>query len=171
MADTEKDALKAAKDAEKAAKKAKQDRIKASKPKKEGTVLSRTGKSVKKFWKDFTGTIKKIVWPSRAQVLKSSAVVLVSIIVVGLVICGFDRGLTALFDFGTKQASELGSQLAGEETTLDAEATTDAANAETTTEAAADETTTEAAADETTTEAAEEETTEAAEEETTEEQN
>lgn len=171
MADTEKDALKAAKDAEKAAKKAKQDRIKASKPKKEGTVLSRTGKSVKKFWKDFTGTIKKIVWPSRAQVLKSSAVVLVSIIVVGLVIFGFDRGLTALFDFGTKQASELGSQLAGEETTLDAEATTDAANAETTTEAAADETTTEAAADETTTEAAEEETTEAAEEETTEEQN
>ena len=126
MADTEKDALKAAKDAEKAAKKAKQDRIKASKPKKEGTVLSRTGKSVKKFWKDFTGTVKKIVWPSRAQVLKSSAVVLVSIIVVGLVIFGFDRGLTALFDFGTKQASELGSQLAGEETTLDAEATTDA---------------------------------------------
>ena len=163
MADTEKDALKAAKDAEKAAKKAKQDRIKASKPKKEGTVLSRTGKSVKKFWKDFTGTIKKIVWPSRAQVLKSSAVVLVSIIVVGLVIFGFDRGLTALFDFGTKQASELGSQLSGEETTLDAEATTDAAGAEATTEATEEDTT--EAAEEDTTEAAEEETTEATEEE------
>jgi len=161
MADTEKDALKAAKDAEKAAKKAKQDRIKASKPKKEGTVLSRTGKSVKKFWKDFTGTVKKIVWPSRAQVLKSSAVVLVSIIVVGLVIFGFDRGLTALFDFGTKQASELGSQLAGEETTLDAEATTDAAGAETTTEAETTEEDTTDAAEENTTEAAEEESTEA----------
>ncbi len=161
MADTEKDALKAAKDAEKAAKKAKQDRIKASKPKKEGTVLSRTGKSVKKFWKDFTGTVKKIVWPSRAQVLKSSAVVLVSIIVVGLVIFGFDRGLTALFDFGTKQASELGSQLAGEETTLDAEATTDAAGAETTTEAETTEEDTTDAAEENTTEAAEEEATEA----------
>jgi len=161
MADTEKDALKAAKDAEKAAKKAKQDRIKASKPKKEGTVLSRTGKSVKKFWKDFTGTVKKIVWPSRAQVLKSSAVVLVSIIVVGLVIFGFDRGLTALFDFGTKQASELGSQLAGEETTLDAEATTDAAGAETTTEAESTEEDTTDAAEENTTEAAEEESTEA----------
>ena len=168
MADTEKDALKAAKDDEKAAKKAKQDRIKASKPKKEGTVLSRTGKSVKKFWKDFTGTVKKIVWPSRAQVLKSSAVVLVSIIVVGLVIFGFDRGLTALFDFGTKQASELGSQLAGEETTLDAEATTDAAGAETTTDAETTEEDTTDAAEENTTEAAEEETTEAAEEETTE---
>ena len=161
MADTEKDALKAAKDAEKAAKKAKQDRIKVSKPKKEGTVLSRTGKSVKKFWKDFTGTVKKIVWPSRAQVLKSSAVVLVSIIVVGLVIFGFDRGLTALFDFGTKQASEVGSQLAGEETTLDAEATTDAAGAETTTEAETTEEDTTDAAEENTTEAAEEESTEA----------
>ena len=54
MADNiaDKDALKAQKDAEKAAKKAKQDRIKQSKPKKEGTVLSRAGKSVKKFWKD-----------------------------------------------------------------------------------------------------------------------
>jgi preprotein translocase SecE subunit len=161
MADTEKDALKAAKDAEKAAKKAKQDRIKASKPKKEGTVLSRTGKSVKKFWKDFTGTIKKIVWPSRAQVLKSSAVVLVSIIVVGLVIFGFDRGLTALFDQGAKLAGELGSQMATTE-----EVTDDAAGEETT-EAAADEQTTEAAAEEETTEAAaEEETTEAAAEET-----
>lgn len=167
MADTEKDALKAAKEAEKAAKKAKQDRIKASKPKKEGTVLSRTGKSVKKFWKDFTGTVKKIVWPSRAQVLKSSAVVLVSIIVVGLVIFGFDRGLTALFDFGTKQASELGSQLAGEETTLDAEATTEADGAEATADAEATEEETSAEDAEETTEAAEEETTEATEEETT----
>ena len=165
MADTEKDAVKAAKEAEKAAKKAKQERIKASKPKKDGTVLSRAGKSVKKFWKDFTGTIKKIVWPSRTQVLKSSAVVLVSIIVVGLVIFGFDRGLTALFDFGAKQAGELGSQLA----------TTEAATDDATGEGASDEATeatTEAAEEETTEEASEEETTEEATEETSaEEQN
>ena len=159
MADTEKDAVKAAKDAEKAAKKAKQERIKASKPKKEGTVLSRAGKSVKKFWKDFTGTIKKIVWPSRTQVLKSSAVVLVSIIVVGLVIFGFDRGLTALFDFGAKQAAELGSQVA---TT---EAVTEDASGEDTSDNAADATTEEASEEASTEEASEEETTEEASEE------
>ena len=158
MADTEKDAVKAAKEAEKAAKKAKQERIKASKPKKDGSVLSRAGKSVKKFWKDFTGTIKKIVWPSRMQVLKSSAVVLVSILVVGLVIFGFDRGLTALFDFGTKQAAELGSQLAvteaeGEEETGD-DATTEAAADEATTEEASEEETTEEPSEEETTEEA-----------------
>ena len=167
MADTEKDAVKAAKEAEKAAKKAKQERIKASKPKKDGTVLSRAGKSVKKFWKDFTGTIKKIVWPSRTQVLKSSAVVLVSILVVGLVIFGFDRGLTALFDFGTQQAAELGSQLATTEEATGGETADDATTAET---PAADETAGDASEEDTTESAAEEDTTEeAAEEDTTEE--
>ena len=175
MADTEKDAVKAAKDAEKAAKKAKQERIKASKPKKDGTVLSRAGKSVKKFWKDFTGTIKKIVWPSRTQVLKSSAVVLVSIVVVGLVIFGFDRGLTALFDFGAKQAAELGSQVATtEEVTDDAsgEGASDEATDAATEEPAEESTTEEASEESTTEEASEEETTEEASEETSaEEQN
>ncbi|MCH5197959.1 MAG: preprotein translocase subunit SecE [Oscillospiraceae bacterium] len=109
MADTDKDILKAEKEAQKAAKKAKQERIKQSKPKKDGTFFSRTGNSVKKFWKDFTGTVKKIVWPARAQVLKSSAIVLASIVVVGLVIFGFDRGLNALFSLGEDLAENLGS--------------------------------------------------------------
>ena len=128
MADTDKDALKAAKEAEKAAKKAKQERIKQSKPKKDGSVFSRIGKSVKKFWKDFTGTVKKIVWPGRAQVLKSSAVVLVSIIVVALVIFGFDRGLNFLFNKGAELSGKLGEQVA---VTQDVgEDATDAANPE-----------------------------------------
>ena len=128
MADTDKDALKAAKEAEKAAKKAKQERIKQSKPKKDGTVFSRIGKSVKKFWKDFTGTVKKIVWPGPVQVLKSSAVVLASIIVVGLVIFGFDRGLNFLFNKGTELAGKLGEQVAVTESLP--EDATDAANPE-----------------------------------------
>ena len=132
MADTEKDALKAAKEAEKAAKKAKQERIKQSKPKKDGNAFSRAGKAVKKFWKDFTGTVKKVVWPGRAQVLKSSLVVLVSIIVVGFVILGFDRGLTALFNEGTKLAGKLGEQVAVTESLP--EGATDAANPEDVTE-------------------------------------
>ena len=136
MADTEKDAVKAAKDAEKAAKKAKQERIKQSKPKKEGSVASRAGKSIKKFWKDFTGTVKKVVWPGRAQVLKSSAVVLASIIVVGLVIWGFDQGLTALFGAGKDLAGKLGEQVgiteeveAGADDTADTADVTEGENA------------------------------------------
>ena len=111
MADTEKDAVKAAKEAEKAAKKAKQERVKG-KPKKDPSTKG-TNK-IKKYWKDFVGTVKKIVWPGRAQVLKSSAVVLVSIIVVGLVIFGFDRGLSALFNLGTSAAEKAAQQMTTE---------------------------------------------------------
>ena len=145
MADTDKDILKAEKEAEKAAKKAKQERIKQSKPKKDGTVVSRAGNSVKKFWKDFTGTVKKIVWPGRTQVLKSSAVVLASIVVVGLVIFGFDRGLNALFSLGEDLAENLGAAYAttteasDEKTTKADEKTTKADDEKTT---AGDETTT-----------------------------
>ena len=158
MADTEKDALKAAKEAEKAANKAKQERIKQSKPKKEGNVASRVSKSVKKFWKDFTGTCKKIVWPGWKQVLKSSAVVLVSIILVGLVIFWFDRGVSALFTLGLNGAEKLGEQMfsteatteAGGESTSGAE-TPDTAAAEEDT-AAAEDTTADTASEESTTE-------------------
>ena len=109
--------MKLAKEAEKAAEKAKKERIKQSKPKKEGNAFSRAGAGIKKFWKDFTGTCKKVVWPSGKQVLKSSLVVLVSIIVVGAVIFGFDTGINALFEQGAKLSSSLGEKAAGDSTT------------------------------------------------------
>lgn len=134
MADknTDKDALKAAKDAEKAAKKAKQERIKSSKPKKEGTVFSRAGRSVKKFFKDFSGTCKKIIWPGAAQVFKSSAIVLASIVVVGLIIYGIDQGLTSLFDLGKNSVIELAEAVSPDETTTAADETTTSAATATT---------------------------------------
>lgn len=113
----DKEAMKLAKEAEKAAEKAKKERIKQSKPKKEGNAFSRAGAGIKKFWKDFTGTCKKVVWPSGKQVLKSSLVVLVSIIVVGAVIFGFDTGINALFEQGAKLSSSLGEKAAGDSTT------------------------------------------------------
>jgi len=159
MADTEKKVLSdAEKEAEKAAKKAKQERIKASKPKKEGSAASRAGKKIKKFWKDFTGTVKKVVWPGPREVVKSSVVVLASIIVVGLVILGFDTGLRALFDAGNGLAESIGSKtsVTTEVATNDADATTTASE-----ETSTDETTTEETEETTTEEAAEETTTQA----------
>ena len=105
---TDKDALKAAKDAEKAAKKAKQERIRQSKPKKDGNAFSRAGKAVKKFFKDFTGTCKKIVWPTGKQVVKNSLVVLATIIVIGAVVALIDFGLTKIFDLGEQGVVEQG---------------------------------------------------------------
>ena len=141
MADTEKKVQTAAeKEAAKAAEKAKKERIKASKPKKEGSAASRAGKSIKKFWKDFTGTIKKVVWPGPKQVVKSSLVVLVSVIVVGLVIFGFDSGLKALFN-KTVEVVEEAAANKGETEAVTDEATEPASGTENESESEAESTT------------------------------
>ena len=166
---TDKEALKAAKEAEKAAKKAKQERIRQSKPKKNGNAFTRAGGAVKKFWKDFVGTVKKVVWPPADQVLKSSLVVLVTILLIGAVVFGIDQGLQAIYKASSEAVMELGEKNKSEETTAEVvdadEALQEALAGEEATEAA--EEATEAA--EEATEAAEE-ATEAAEE-TTEAQN
>ena len=155
----DKEALQAAKEAEKAAKKAKQERIKQSKPKKEGTAFSRAGNAVKKFFKDFTGTCKKIVWPTGQQVIKNSLVVLATIIVIGAIVALIDFGLTKIFDLGEQGVVSLAEYVGGDEEATTADTSLEEAISEGA-EAA------EAAADETTAEAAEETTAETAEETT-----
>ena len=80
----DKEALKAQKQAEKDALKAKKERIKQSKPKKEGNAFSRMLKAIKKFFKDFKGTCKKVIWPDRKTVLKNTLIVFLVTIVVGV---------------------------------------------------------------------------------------
>lgn len=160
----DKEALKAQKEAEKAAKKAKEERIKQSKPKKEGTVFSRIGKSVSKFFKDFAGTCKKITWPTGKQVLKNSGVVLSTIIVIGLVVFGIDWVLTEVFDLGKQAVVSLAEQVGEEDTTV-IEGTTAAGTAETT--VGSEETTKAESEEKTTAENGSEEETTLAEEETT----
>ena len=63
---------------------------------------------LKKFWKDFVGTVKKIVWPPAGQVLKSSAVVLVTILLIGLVVFGIDQGLQKLYKVSSDAVVEMG---------------------------------------------------------------
>jgi len=143
---TDKEALKAQKEAEKAAEKAKKERIKASKPKKEGNVFSRAGKGIRKYWKDFTGTCKKIIWPTGKQVAKNSGVTIVTILIIGLIVFGFDIGLTKLFEAAENGASQLGEGMAvtqeAEETTAEGE-TADAGETEETTAEETEETETE----------------------------
>lgn len=47
-------------------------------------------KRVAKFFRDCKGEMKKIVWPTPKAALKSTGVVLVTIIVVGLFVFGID---------------------------------------------------------------------------------
>ena len=61
-------------------------------------IFVRAGKAIKKFFKDFKGESKKIVWPDGKTVLKSSVVVLVVVAVVALVVFGIDMGLAKIVE-------------------------------------------------------------------------
>lgn len=79
------------------AKKSKED--KDGNPKKDGFFaragkwFKRMGKGIAKFFKDEKGECKKIVWPDRKTVLKSTGVVLVIVTIFGLVLWLVDTGL------------------------------------------------------------------------------
>ncbi len=48
----------------------------------------------KKFWKDFRGELKKIVWPNGRTVLKNTGIVLMTVLIIGAMIWILDFGLS-----------------------------------------------------------------------------
>ena len=68
----------------------KEDTSKAEKKtnpiKKVGNFFVKIGKAIAKFFKDLKGETKKIVWPGRHMVIKSTGIVLAAILVIGAVI-------------------------------------------------------------------------------------
>ena len=48
-----------------------------------GNFFVKIGKAIAKFFKDLKGETKKIVWPGRHMVLKSTGIVLAAILVIG----------------------------------------------------------------------------------------
>ena len=77
---------------------AKKDAAKKNSGKKSGekkpNIFVRMGKAIAKFFKDEKGECKKIVWPDRKTVLKSSLVVIVTVAILGVVIWLVDTGLS-----------------------------------------------------------------------------
>ncbi len=122
--------------AEKVAKAEKDAKVKKRAPGK-GNVLARAGKGVGKFAKDFKSELKKIVWPDRATVIKSTGVVLAVVAVIGLIIFIIDTGLTQAIQLLSNAATDFRA----EATTAVAEATTALAEATTAAQTAAAETT------------------------------
>ena len=76
----EKEALKAAKKEKKEARKAAKEAQKNA-AKKEGKEKLGFFAKIAKFFRDYNSEFKKLVWPTRQQLAKNSAVVLVSIVV------------------------------------------------------------------------------------------
>ena len=87
--EVEKAATEESKAASKVAKAAKGT---GKKSKKSGTGR---GEKIKKFFKDYRGERRKIVWPDAKMVLKSTGIVILVVAIVSLIIFGIDQGLSA----------------------------------------------------------------------------
>ncbi len=109
--------------AEKVAAAEKQKEKKPANP--NGNIFVRAGKAIKKFCKDIKGEIKKIVWPDRKTVLKSTAVVLAVVAICGLAIFAVDQLLAFLLSLLERGAQAVGDS--AETTAAAVEAATTAA--------------------------------------------
>ncbi|MBQ3136560.1 MAG: preprotein translocase subunit SecE [Clostridia bacterium] len=145
--DVEKATTDESKAAAKVAKAAKGNTNKKDKP----NFFVRASKGTKRFFKDFKGECKKIVWPDAQTVLKSTGVVLLVVTIVCIVVYGIDQALSAGIG-GLKALANPEETTAVVETTLadekDDEKKDETAESEETTEeatTAAEETTSEKA--------------------------
>ena len=83
------DEAKAAKQKLKAAEKAK-----ASDGKKDKDEKAPKQKKARRFWKDFRGELKKIVWPDFKTVLKNTGIVLLTTVIIGVPVWILDYALS-----------------------------------------------------------------------------
>ena len=73
---------------------------KKSKPvEKSPNFFVRIGRKIKKFCKDVVGEMKKVVWTSKEDLKKSTKLVLVTVVVVGLAIAIVDTTCSYLINF------------------------------------------------------------------------
>ena len=91
----------------------------------DGNIFVRAGKAIKKFCKDIKGETKKIVWPDAKTVLKSTAVVLVVVLICALAIFAVDQLLALVLSLLERAAESVGKA----DTTNVAEVATTVANA------------------------------------------
>lgn len=117
-----KEEAKAAKEAAKAAEKERKERIKRNKPKKDENrpaFYVRMGNAIKRFFKDFRGTCKKVIWPDAKTVVKSSGVVIACVLVVGIGIWVVDWGLSGAIKLSTQAVQDIGEKKNVDEKTTD----------------------------------------------------
>ncbi|MDR0531799.1 MAG: preprotein translocase subunit SecE [Oscillospiraceae bacterium] len=98
------------------------EKAKAEKDPKAKKDPKKTGKSILRFFKDFRGEIKKIIWPDFKTVMKNTGIVLMTVLIIGILVWVLDFGLTSSIKGLKKVAKNTkaptsASQVAGETTT------------------------------------------------------
>jgi len=72
---------------------------KAEKPEK-------TNKKQKHFWKDFKAELKKVIWPTRSQVVNNTIIVLAIVIIVTAIVFVLDLAFETLNTYGIDKLKE-----------------------------------------------------------------
>ena len=105
----------------------KEDTSKAEKKtsgvKKVGGFFAKIGKGIAKFFKDLRGESKKIVWPGRQMIIKSTGIVLAAILVIGAGVWILDyavSGAVTALGNAAEQTEVESTEDASEESTEDA---------------------------------------------------
>lgn len=109
--DQNSEAAKKVADAEKASKKKAKD---SNRP----NVFVRAWNAIRKFFKNLKGENKKIIWPSGKMVVKSTCVVIVCVLIIGigiwLVDFGLSKGVDAVLSIDTHATEEASTQEAAQ---------------------------------------------------------
>ncbi len=63
-----------------------------------GTRMKMVFKRTGKFFVDVKSELKKVVWPTRKQITKNTGIVLVVVVIMGLLLFGFDTIMKLLLD-------------------------------------------------------------------------
>lgn len=84
----------------------------------------KVGNAIARFFKDLKGEIKKIVWPGRQMVIKSTGVVLASILVIGAGVWILDYAISGAVTGITKAAENVTTTEVAAEDSKESEETT-----------------------------------------------
>ena len=67
----------------------------------------KVAKKQKHFWKDFKAELKKVIWPTRSQVVNNTIIVLVIVVIITAIVFVLDLAFEALNTYGIDKLKTL----------------------------------------------------------------
>jgi preprotein translocase subunit SecE len=75
-----------------------------SQKKKKKNIFSRIGARLSKWFREMRSELKKVVWPTRKQIINNTVIVFTVMVIVAVIVWGFDelaaQGVKALISLG-----------------------------------------------------------------------
>lgn len=88
----------------------------------------KTNKKQKHFWKDFKAELKKVIWPTRNQVVNSTIIVIVMVLIITGIVFVLDLAFEALNTYGIDKLKVIVQDQVKNEVVEDGNTNTDETN-------------------------------------------